>query len=329
MLIDNVTITVSAGKGGDGAVAFSHVKMTLGPTGGGGGTGGDVRFEAVADLGALRHFRSKKVFAAEDGHDGRSAFRDGRNGNSLMLKVPRGTVIHNRATGEDRELTKIGEKLVVAHGGNGGKGNFLFKSSRNTSPKQFQHGLPGEHFELHLELKLIADIGLVGFPNVGKSSFLNEVTNAQSRVANYPFTTLEPNLGVYQDLILADIPGLIEGASSGKGLGVRFLRHIERTHILFHFIEATSEHPLADYTTIRRELGAYNPLLLKKLEYIIISKADEVSDGRIAEIKKALKGHGEAILPISIYDHDRMTAARKLLDRIMRDLAAPAMEKHV
>jgi len=320
VLIDNVIIKVVAGKGGDGAVAFNKAKMTLGPAGGSGGKGGNVYLKAVADLGALRRFRSKKVFTAENGLYGRSSFRDGHDGRDLVLTVPRGTVVHSLTAATEQELTAIEERLLVARGGNGGKGNFLYRSPTNTSPRQFQRGLPGEHCSLHLELKLIADIGLIGFPNIGKSSFLNELTNAQSRVANYPFTTLEPHLGAYYDLILADIPGLIEGASSGKGLGIKFLRHIERTRVLFHFIDSVTVDPLADYKTLRRELGAYNPLLLEKPEYIVISRTDMVAENRLAEIALVLAPLGKKILAISIHDHERMAAARKLLDQFIKDL---------
>lgn len=316
MLIDNVTIAAHAGKGGAGAVAFSKTKMTLGPTGGSGGKGGSVYIEAVADLGALRRFRAQKDFRAEEGRDGRGAFRDGHDGADLVLSVPRGTVARNAVTQTDHELTKIGERILVAEGGRGGKGNFLYRSATNTTPKQSQPGLPGGSATLHLELKLIADIGLVGLPNVGKSSFLNAVTNAQSRVANYAFTTLEPHLGVYENLVLADIPGIIEGASTGKGLGIKFLRHIERTRILFHFIDAASVDPLTDYKTIRQELGAYNPLLLEKQEYVFITKADTISDERLHEIQKALSPLKIKVRELSIQDPARMTEARKLLDVI-------------
>lgn len=320
MLIDNVTIKVTSGKGGDGAVAFSKIKMTLGPTGARGGNGGDAYLEAVADLGALRHFRTRKSFSAENGFKGRSAFRDGHRGEDLILTVPRGTVVHNQETGTTQELINLGQRLLVAKGGYGGKGNFHFKSSINTSPKEFQPGLPGERYTLRLELKLIADIGLIGLPNVGKSSFLNELTNAKSRVANYAFTTLEPNLGDYYGLILADLPGLIEGASQGKGLGIKFLKHIERTRILFHFIDANSENTLQDYQTIRNELGVYNPALLEKAEYIFITKADTVDAKRLSEIKKILKSSTKDILTISIYDYESMTAARKILDKILESI---------
>ncbi len=323
MLIDNVTINVSAGKGGNGAVAFSKIMMSLGPTGASGGNGGNVYLEAVADLGALRRFRAKKVFSAENGRDGRGSFRDGHRGEDLVLTVPRGTVVHNLTAKTNHELTALGERLLVAKGGGGGKGNFHYRSSTNTSPKQFQRGLPGETCELDLELKLIADVGLVGFPNIGKSSFLNAVTNAESRVANYAFTTLEPHLGAYEGLMLADLPGLIEGASSGKGLGIKFLRHIERTRILFHFIDSATLDPLADYETLRRELGAYNPLLLEKPEYIVISRTDLIEAGRLGEIMDALAPLHKKIIPLSIQDKKRMTEARKALDQIVKEITAP------
>jgi len=318
MLIDSVIITAKAGKGGKGAVTFSKVLMTLGPTGGSGGKGGSVYCEAVPDLGALRQFRSKKVFSAEDGQDGRQAFRDGHDGNDLTLLVPRGTVIHNLTAKTDQELPKIGERVLVAQGGKGGKGNFLYRSATNTTPKQSQPGLPGEECSLHLELKLIADIGIVGLPNVGKSSFLNAVTNAQSPVANYHFTTLEPHLGSYYGLVIADLPGLIEGASSSKGLGVKFLRHIERTRILFHFIDAGTENPIRDYEIIRNELNSYDPLLTQKQEYVFITKTDIISEQYCAEIIKELRKHvrNKKTFELSINEPQKMAKARKLLNQI-------------
>ncbi|MBI5421019.1 MAG: GTPase ObgE [Parcubacteria group bacterium] len=322
MFIDEVTINVKAGKGGKGAVAFNKIKMALGPTGGNGGNGGNVYLEAIGDLGALRQFRMKKDFNAEDGRDGRDAFRDGHDGEDLILLVPRGTVVHNLTTETEHELTKIGERLLIIKGGYGGKGNFLYRSSTNTSPTQFQPGLPGRECTLRLELKLIADIGLVGLPNVGKSSFINEMTNAQSPVADYAFTTLEPHLGAYYGLILADIPGLIEGASLGKGLGIKFLRHVERTGILFHFIDVNSEDPVRDYKVIRKELGAYNPLLLEKKEYIFVTKTDTVDEKRVKEVVKKLKTHckDREVEAISIHDPEKMGIMKELLNRIKGDL---------
>ncbi len=314
MLIDDVKIKVTAGAGGRGAVAFNTNLKSLGPAGGSGGKGGSVYAEGVSNLSALNQFRFEKQLKAENGREGRGQFRDGEGGKDLILKFPVGTVIHNLTAGTDSEITKIGELALLAKGGNGGKGNFHFRSSRNTSPKQFQPGLAGEEFELHLELKLIADVGLVGLPNAGKSSLLNELTKAKAKVANYPFTTLEPNLGVYYELILADIPGLIEGSSSGKGLGIKFLRHIERTRILFHLISAESVAPRKDYQIIRQELDSYNKELLKKPEYVFLSKSDAVSPSelkkKLADVKKI---NSEAIA-ISILEPESIKKVENILN---------------
>src|SRR3989338_2539255 len=206
MLIDDVEIRIHAGNGGKGAVAFNKNLGSLGPVGGSGGKGGSIYGEGVSDLTALRQFRFKKEFSAEDGRDGRGQFRDGHDGDDLILKLPVGTVVHNLTSGREINIEKIGERMLLAKGGIGGRGNFQFRSSRNTSPKYAQPGMPGESFALRLELKFIADVGFIGLPNVGKSSLLNKLTSARSKVANYPFTTLEPNLGAYYELILADIP---------------------------------------------------------------------------------------------------------------------------
>ena len=316
MFIDTATIKVTAGRGGDGVVAFNGVKMMLGPTGGSGGNGGDIYLEAVADLGALRKYRRIKSFAAEDGKAGRSSFRDGHRGKELTLFVPRGTFVKNLINNTWCELTRIGERLLVAKGGVGGRGNFHFRSATNTTPKGAEAGKVGEESTLALELKLIADVGLVGLPNIGKSSFLNAITNAQSPVADYAFTTLEPHLGVHYGVIIADIPGIIKGASAGKGLGIKFLRHIERTRILFHFIDAQSADPLIDYKIIRAELGAYNPALLEKPEYIIISRTDNVDTNRLKEIIVLLKPLKREIIPLSILDEDLLEPAKKILNAI-------------
>ena len=318
MLIDEITIKVSAGNGGKGAVAFNKNLNQYGPVGGSGGKGGSVYIEGSSDLSILNNFRFKKEFSAKNGEDGKAQFRDGANAEDLFLQVPLGTVIHNVTTGVDREVVVIGERILITAGGKGGRGNFHFRSSTRTRPRKFEYGKQGEHFDLRLELKLIADVGLIGLPNVGKSSLLNELTNAQSKVANYAFTTLEPNLGVYFELILADIPGLIEGASSGKGLGIKFLRHIERTKILFHIISAESENPAADYKTIREELGAYNKALLKKKEYLFLSKSDMVS---LAELKKklaAVKKLNPSAKPFSIHDFDSIERIKKILKTLIK-----------
>jgi GTP-binding protein len=316
MLIDDVNVRISAGHGGKGAVAFNKNLMSLGPAGGAGGLGGSVYAEGVSDLSALGQFRFKKEFAAEDGRDGRGQFRDGHDAPDLILKVPVGTIAHNLTTGKDVEIEHVGERVALAKGGKGGKGNFLFRSSRNTTPKQSQPGLPGESFEFRLELKFIADVGFVGLPNVGKSSLLNELTNAKNKVANYAFTTLEPNLGTYYELILADIPGLIEGSSTGKGLGTRFLRHIERTRTLFHFISAESPTPVADYKTIRAELGKYSKALLKKPEHLFLTKSDVVDAKQLKSILAKLKKIDPKVIAISIIDEESLKKVQKLLNGI-------------
>lgn len=300
MLIDDVTIEVKAGKGGDGAVAFNKNMNSLGPVGGTGGHGGSVYLEGVTDLGALYQFRHKRHWSAQNGGNGRGQFIDGPRGEDLILRVPVGTVIHPLEV----EITKPGERVLVAQGGVGGKGNFHFRSSTNTSPQERDEGTAGEEKELHLELKLIADVGLIGLPNVGKSSLLNELTRAKSKVANYQFTTLEPHLGAWHGgLILADIPGLIEGASSGKGLGIKFLRHIERTKVLFHCIAADSPHPEKDYEIVRSELGKFNPRLLEKPEYILMTRSDVATK---SDFKRKY-------IPVSVYDLDSIKAVEKLL----------------
>lgn len=316
MIIDDVKIKVKAGKGGNGMVAFSKTKMTLGPTGGDGGKGGNVILEGVADLGALKQFRTKKNVKAQNGLDGMQNTKTGAYGDDVIIPVPVGTVAHDLTRGKDHDITEIGQKIVVAEGGNGGFGNFHFRSSRSTTPKRANPGKEGKQLDLRLELKMIADIGFVGYPNVGKSSLLNELTNASSRVANYKFTTLEPHLGVYYELILADIPGLIEGAAEGKGLGHKFLKHVERTRVLFHFIAADSEDPIEDYEKIREELGKFNPELLEKPEYIIVSKSDEKSPEEVEKIIKKLKKKNKNVFSLSLLEAESVENVKELLNEI-------------
>ena len=328
MLVDDVKITAEAGHGGNGLVTFSKTKMTEGPTGGNGGGGGNIYIEGVSDLGALRQFRFKKNIKAEDGEHGKSQLNDGADAEDLVLYVPVGTLAHIVQTnssvwgGRDIEIKKIGQREIVAKGGRGGKGNFFFRSSTNTSPTKFEEGKPGETFDIRFELKMIADIGFIGLPNVGKSSLLNEITNAKSKVANYQFTTLEPNLGVYFELILADIPGLIEGASTGKGLGTKFLRHIERTKILFHFISAESKDPILDYKIVRAELESYNPLLLEKPEYIFISKSDTVTGSDIEKIKNSFEKINKNAKPVSVIDEISLKDFKKILTSLIAEKKA-------
>jgi GTPase len=316
MLIDDVKIKIKAGDGGRGAVAFDKNKLALGPAGGSGGSGGSIYFEGVSDLSALLQFKHKKVLVAQNGENGKPQFNDGKDGEDLVLKVPVGTVIHNLDTDIKQEITKTGEQILAAKGGNGGKGNFLFRSPKNTSPRRFQEGLLGEQFNIRLELKLIAYVGLIGLPNAGKSSLLNELTKAKAKVANYPFTTLEPNLGVYYELILADIPGLIEGASENKGLGIKFLRHIERTKILFHLVSAESENPEKDYKIVRKEIKNYSAELAEKPEYLFLSKTDMVTSEKVKKKLSALKKFNKKTLPISIHNWDSLEKVKEMLNKM-------------
>ena len=319
MLIDDIKIEVAAGHGGKGCVAFNKNLMSLGPAGGCGGKGGSIIFIGVSDLNALNQFRFRKQVNAQNGHEGKGQFCDGPDAKDEMIKIPVGTVIHNLTTGEDQEITKVGQEILIAKGGRGGRGNFQFRGSKNTTPKEFETGKPGQEFELRLELKMIADIGFVGLPNLGKSSLMNELTNANVKVANYQFTTLEPNLGVYYGLILADIPGLIEGASDGKGLGIKFLKHVERTKIIFHFLAADSEDIVADYKTIRAELGAFNPELLEKPEYILVSRSDMISEKDLKKILTKAKRINKNAIPISIHNWDQLQKVKEVLNELDKE----------
>ncbi len=318
MIVDDLTIRIEAGDGGRGIVAFNKNKGALGPTGGRGGNGGNIYFVGISDLGALNSLRNQKVFKAGDGKNGRHQLNDGTAGEDLIIKVPIGTVIHNLDTDVDHEIINIGEQILAAKGGHGGKGNFLFRGPHATSPRRFQEGLSGQKFNIRLELKMIADVGIIGLPNAGKSSLINELTRAESRVANYPFTTLEPHLGVFYDLILADIPGLIEGASGGKGLGIKFLRHIERTRILFHLVSTESKSPVKDYKTVRKELSKYNKAMLKKNEYLFLSKTDMTDAKNVKKKLVKLKKLNKNIMPLSIHDFDSIQAVKKILQKIQK-----------
>lgn len=318
MLIDDVVVRISGGKGGDGIVGFSKTRLTLGPTGGNGGPGGDVYLEGVNDISALQQFKFTKEIKAEDGGQGTTRLNDGPRGQDLIVKIPVGTVCTNLTTGEVREITRAGEQIMVAHGGYRGRGNFHFRASTNTSPKEFEEGKDGESFEFRFELKMIADVGLVGLPNAGKSSLLNALTGAHSKVGNYSFTTLEPHLGAYYGLILADVPGLIEGASEGKGLGDKFLRHIERTREIFHLVSAESDDVVRDYKVIRTELEKYNPELAEKDEQLILSKSDMVSEKEVKEKLAKLKKMNKNVIPLSVIDDESLQRVKEILSTMTR-----------
>jgi GTPase len=319
MLIDEVTVKLEAGHGGHGAVAFNKTRLNLGPTGADGGRGGSMYFEGISDISALQYYSGKPAVRAENGKDGRGQFIDGKSGPDMVLKVPTGTTIVNLDTGFTKEITKVGERILAAGGGKGGRGNFKFRSSTNTSPQQSEAGTPGDVVNYKLSLRLIADVGLVGLPNAGKSSLLNELTRAKSKVANYAFTTLEPHLGAYHTLIIADIPGLIEGAHEGKGLGFKFLKHIERTKTLFHLVSAESDDPVRDYKIVRDELEAFNPALIKEDEKIFLTKSDAVEPVLLKKYITAFKKKKKTAVPISILDEESMNEVKKILNKIQDD----------
>lgn len=312
MLTDEVKIEVFAGRGGDGVVAFNKTKMSLGPTGGTGGRGGNVYFQGVSNLSALNKYKNKPKHYAGNGKNGQGDNSDGRSGENIILTVPIGSVLHNLTTGEDIDITTIDEPILVAHGGYGGRGNFCFRSPVNTSPEEFEEGSIGEDFEFRIELRLIADIGLVGLPNIGKSSLLNELTKADVKVANYEFTTLEPNLGAMDGIIIADIPGLIEGASTGRGLGIKFLKHIKRTKALVHCISLESEDPEKDYAIIKKELGDFDPELLDKKEIILLTKSDLMDATEIAKKVTEIKKINPRVEVVSIHDWDSLQHIRQV-----------------
>lgn len=287
MFIDSVKLTVSSGKGGQGAVSFRREKFIPkgGPDGGDGGKGGDVYFVVDKNTHTLSHYKGKKVLKAKNGRPGEGRKKHGKNGEPLVLIVPPGTEVRDANTGELLlDLTKDGEKVLFLEGGKGGKGNWHFKSPTNQRPTYAQPGLPGKTLEIKLELKLIADVGLVGFPNVGKSTLISSLSNAKPEIANYEFTTLTPKLGVVQvdeflSFVMADIPGIIGGASEGKGLGIEFLKHIERTKTLLFMIDISSHRePLNQYKTLKKELLKYSEHLAKRSYAVALTKIDALSE---------------------------------------------------
>lgn len=319
MLIDEVTVQFIGGSGGRGAVEFSKTKMTLGPTGGSGGQGGSIYLESVSNINALAALASRKKIRAADGKNGRGQFTDGHNGKDLIIPVPNNTRIITVGSNEVREIIRLNDRLLIVAGGQGGRGNFLFRSATNTSPKQFEEGKEGEQVTLKLELRLIATIGLIGLPNAGKSSLLNELTAARAKVGSYPFTTLEPSLGSYYGLIIADIPGLIAGAANGKGLGVRYLKHIERTETIFHLVSAESTNVVRDYKIVRDELAKYNPQLLQKNEYVLLSHADMIEPVELNQKLEQLRSINDNTIPISVIDDNQLDELKKILNKIKTD----------
>ncbi|MBU3700314.1 MAG: GTPase ObgE [Candidatus Kapabacteria bacterium] len=293
--IDTATIYIKAGDGGPGQISFRREKYVPkgGPDGGNGGDGGSVIVEADQHLGTLLDFTYKRKYTAENGDRGGKSNCTGKSGNDIVIRVPVGTVVRQRETGDTlADLTSHGQRAVVARGGMGGRGNSEFVTSVNQAPRHADPGIPGEECYLELELKLLADVGLVGFPNVGKSTLISRISAAKPKIADYPFTTLVPNLGVVRagegrNFTVADIPGLIEGAHEGRGLGIQFLRHIERTAVLLFLVDVQSADLDTDLNVLRRELGSYSPQLLDKPWLICLSKADVLSTEEIEELNKS------------------------------------------
>ncbi|MDP3973244.1 MAG: GTPase ObgE [Candidatus Daviesbacteria bacterium] len=311
MLVDEVEIIVKGGHGGKGRVAF-YSKMGAGPSGGDGGRGGDVYVQTTSDLYALNKFLSQPECKAWDGQLGGGNRKTGADGEDLTLIMPMGTTIYDQE-GQEIELNELNKKVLLAKGGLGGRGNAFFKSSSNTTSRFAQSGLPGVERKLILKLKLIASFGLIGLPNAGKSSILNELTNAQAKIGDYPFTTLEPNLGMLNGIVIADIPGLIDGASEGRGLGHKFLKHIEKVKLLLHCVSSQSDNPLGDYKVIRDELKKFNPKLLEKEEIILLTKSDLVEKKDLEKKLKSLAKTKKKVLPVSIHNWDSLQVLIKAL----------------
>ena len=321
MLIDHVVLKLAAGKGGDGVVRWRREKGTPfgGPAGGDGGRGGSLYLRVVRDITALRDYMHDKEFTAPEGEAGQKRSMHGADGDDLFLRVPLGSIVYNKEYDITYECLVDGEEIKVLKGGKGGLGNEKFKSAVNRTPEQFTKGEIGEFGTFNIELKLIADAGLIGLPNAGKSSLLNALTRAGAKVADYAFTTLNPNLGAYHNFVLADIPGLIEGASEGKGLGHKFLKHITRTKMLVHLVSAENEDVVKEYKLIRKELGVYDKALLSLKEIVVLSKVDMVSDEERKDKIQALeKVSGKSVIELSLLDD---VLVKKCGDILIKELA--------
>jgi GTP-binding protein len=320
--IDEMNVKAFAGKGGSGVIRWLHIKGNerAGPAGGDGGRGGDIVIEGVRDLAVLSSYRYAKSFRAENGGNGEGNDRHGKDGEDVVIKVPVGTVATVAGNPDPYEILSEGQRIVLLKGGVGGYGNAHFKGATNQNPMQTTPGRAGQTGDIRISLKLIADAGLIGFPNAGKSSLLNALTRAQSKVGAYPFTTLDPHLGDFYGFILADIPGLIEGASEGRGLGSRFLKHIERTRFLIHLVSAEQEDVVSAYRAIREELAAFDPSLAEKPELIVLSKVDVLTDSERESLEKKLsQAAGKGVIALSLADDDLVKA---FSDRLAKELAA-------
>lgn len=327
MFIDEIQFYAKAGRGGDGVVRWRHEKYIQkgGPNGGDGGKGGNVYAVAVSDIHLLSKYKHKKLFESENGGEGAGGSRHGKDGKDLIIELPVGSVITNRESGGFVSLDEVGQKELLLKGGVGGYGNEQFKTSINVSPSQSTKGKEGEEGNFKIELQLFADIGLIGMPNAGKSSLLNSITNAGAKIGSYQFTTLDPNLGDFFGYTIADIPGLIEGASEGKGLGTKFLRHIKRTKMLVHLVslenacqdgETGLKNPMEVYKQIRKELETYDKTLIEKEEVIVLTKTDLIEDQKkIEKIKKEFLKLKKPVFTLSLFDDD---SVKNLTDELVK-----------
>jgi GTP-binding protein len=313
MLVDEIEILIKGGHGGRGAVSFGKMAKS-GPDGGNGGDGGNVYIASSTDLTLLSQFSALEEVAAEDGYPGSQNKRAGKKGKDLILRLPIGSKLIDLDTQAVFELDRKNQEALLCTGGEGGIGNFDMRSSTNTTPKNSIPAKAGQQRRLKITMSFIADYGLIGLPSAGKSSLLNELTNAIVKTASYDFTTISPNLGVLGNKkIMADIPGLIEGASEGKGLGIKFLKHIQKVTLLLHCISADSKDPQVDYEVIRNELKSYDPMLLAKKEIILLTKIDLLDEAAQKKVVEKLKGFKRKIYKTSIYDLDSILALQKIL----------------
>lgn len=319
MLVDNIPLILKAGNGGDGAATFLRNEMTAkgGPDGGNGGNGGNIYFQGSTNINDLREFRYKKKITAEDGIPGKHKKLFGKNAEHLTIFLPLGTRVTDTISNKIIEITDTTSAILIAKGGKGGRGNTEFKSATNQAPHYAEKGTLGEEKKLFLELRIIADIGLIGLPNAGKSSLLSVLTNATPKIGAYAFTTLEPNIGMLEKHAIADIPGLIEGASKGKGLGVEFLKHIEKTKVLVHCIDSSSEDVQKEYSTVRNEFEQYNTSLLDKPEILLLTKTDLSNESQIKKNVKILEKKGKQVLTASIYDPKSLDALKIALKKAL------------
>lgn len=315
MFIDTVTLEIQAGNGGNGSSSFRRDAQTSkgGPDGGNGGEGGSIYFQGSSHINDLREFRYKKHIEGQSGIDGKGKKLFGKNAPDITILLPLGTVVTDIETQRTFEIRDTIKQFLVAKGGKGGRGNVEFATPTNRAPVYAEKGKPGEKKTLHLELKLIADVGLIGLPNAGKSSLLSVITHANPKIGNYPFTTVEPNIGMLDTYPIADIPGLIEGASKGRGLGITFLKHIEKTKLIVHCIDVTESDPLKAYTIVRAEFASYNKKLLEKQEIIVLNKSDLVNDQRIKELKKIFKSTSTSVFVCSIYNEKQIEQLKKAI----------------